>query len=401
MIEILAAVAIAVAQLPSDAQAEQRVGAWDRSVELERAGDLRGARALLLAAWGSAPESYEVSVRLAWLTLELGRPSEAIPLYRRARALPGAGPEATRGLASALVRDGFAAVEAGDRALARRRFEEALRLLPDDADAARGLELAKDRPFSAELWLGGLGLTSSAPALYGGFAFAQARVSPTESLRLRAAYRFTLSWQERSSAGMGPGSRRNAGRSVTRTRHEGWAGVGLEQRTWRAEALGFGVFASGAPAVPGQAARLSVGTRVGALLDESALFYRTGTELQLRPLLFAWPTTSLGAAAGARVTRGADSTLVAGELGLSWVGQSVELHANGLLGKARRPVFLDVPMLVDVEGELWAGGTLSVLIPVSPALALGLAGELHALDDDGDSITYGSLAAGLRWSPRY
>ncbi|MCE7893412.1 MAG: hypothetical protein DYH12_27530, partial [Sorangiineae bacterium PRO1] len=66
MIEILAAVAIAVAQLPSDAQAEQRVGAWDRSVELERAGDLRGARALLLAAWGSAPESYEVSVRLAW-----------------------------------------------------------------------------------------------------------------------------------------------------------------------------------------------------------------------------------------------------------------------------------------------------------------------------------------------
>ena len=58
-------------------------------------------------------------------------------------------------------------------------------------------------------------------------------------------------------------------------------------------------------------------------------------------------------------------------------------------------------MLVDVEGELWAGGTLSVLVPVSPALALGLAGELHALDDDGDSITYGSLAAGLRWSPRY
>ncbi len=398
MIELLLALAFA---LPTDEQASQRIGAWDRSLALERAGDPGAARAVLLAGWGPEPDSYEVSVRLAWLTLEMGRPGDAIVLYRRARAAEGAGPEATRGLATALVRDGFDALEAGDRERARRRFEEALRLFPDDADAARGLELAKDRPFSAELWLGGLGLTSSAPALYGGFAFAQARVSPTESLRLRAAYRFTLSWQERSSAGMGPGSRRNAGRSVTRTRHEGWAGVGLEQRTWRAEALGFGVFASGAPAVPGQAARLSVGTRVGALLDESALFYRTGTELQLRPLLFAWPTTSLGAAAGARVTRGADSTLVAGELGLSWVGQSVELHANGLWGKARRPVFLDVPMLVDVEGELWAGGTLSVLVPVSPALALGLAGELHALDDDGDSITYGSLAAGLRWSPRY
>lgn len=398
MIELVFAVALGSVALPTDGQAEARVGAWDRSVELERAGDPRAARELLLSAWGPAPDSYEVSVRLAWLTLEMRRPHEAIALYRRARSLPGAGPEATRGLASALTRDGFDALEAGERGRARRNFEEALRLFPGDGEATRGLELSKDRPFAVELWLGGLMVTSAEPTTSGGFAFLHARFAPTEALRLRAAYRLSVTSQERSAQGKGPGS---ASRSVTRTRHEGWAGLGVEQRSWRAEALAFGVFASGAPAVPGQAARLSAGTRVGALLDESALFYRTGTELQLRPMLFAWPTTSLGAAAGARVTRGADSTLVAGELGLSWVGQSVELHASGLWGKARTPVFLDVPMIVDVEGELFAGGVVSVLIPAGPELALGLSGEAHALDADGDATTYGSVGAGLRWSPRY
>ncbi|MBK8999784.1 MAG: hypothetical protein IPM35_29045 [Myxococcales bacterium] len=398
MIEILAAVAIAVAQLPSDAQAEQRVGAWDRSLELERAGDARSARELLLTAWGPAPESYEVSVRLAWLTLELGRPSEAIPLYRRACTLPGAGPEATRGLASALVRDGFDALEAGDRSRARRRFEEALQLFPGDRDAERGLELAKERPFTAELWLGGLAVTSSEPTVSGGFGFVHARFAPSDALRLRAAYRLSVTSQERSSQGSGPG---RAGRSVTRTRHEGWAGVGLEERSWRAEVLGFGVFAAPAAAVPGQAARLSVGRRVGAALDETLLLPRGDTQLALRPMLFAWPTPALGLAAGARVTHAGDATLVAAELGTSLVTDSVELYASGLLGKARKPVFLDIPMLVDVEGELVAGGVLSVLFPVGPELALGVSAEAHALDDAGDAITYGSLAAGLRWSPRY
>lgn len=398
MIELLAAVALAVAQLPTDAQADQRVGAWDRSVELERAGDPRGARELLLAAWGPAPESYEVSVRLAWLTLELGRPNEAIALYRRARELPGAGPEATRGLASALVRAGFDAVEAGDRPLARRRFEEALELFPGDRDAERGLQLAKERPFSAELWLGGLWVTSSEPALSGGSGFLHARFAPTRALRLRAAYRLSVTSQEQSSRGNGPG---RAGGSITRTRHEGWAGVGLEARSWRAEVLGFGVFAAPAAAVPGQAARLSVGTSVGAALDEALLLPKGDTQVALRPMLFAWPTPALGLAAGARVTHGSEGTRVAAELGASLLTESVEVYASGLLGKARRPVFLDIPMIVDVEGELLEGGVLSVLVPVGRGLALGVSGEAHALDDDGDAITYGSLAAGLRWSPRY
>jgi len=197
----------------------------------------------------------------------------------------------------------------------------------------------------------------------------------------------------------GAGARASArGRS---TRHEGWAGLGLEQRTWRAEALGLGIFAQGTRAVPGQAARVSVGTRLGVALDEAALFYRNATNLQLRPMLFAWPTLAVGFGAGARVTRASDTTRVAAEFGASVVTPAVEVHFAGLVGKAEKPVFLDVPMIVDVDGELVAGGVLSVLFPVGDTLALGVSAEGHALDADGDATRYASFAAGLRWSPRY
>lgn len=396
MFELFAAIALLASPLPTEREEALRAGAWDKSVALEARGDPHAARKLLLEAWGPNPDSYEVSVRLAWLTLVVNRPAEAIPLYRRARTLNGAGPEATRGLVSALTRDGFAALEAGERERARRRFAEAHALLPGDPEARRGLELCRRQSFGTELWVGVLVL--SEPAVSGGFGFLQARVFPSDALRLRAAYRLSVTSQETSTRGAGMGAQR--ARTTTRTRHEGWVGAGFDARGWRAEVLGLGVFAQDTRAVPGQAARLSVGSRWGLALDEAALFESSATSLQLRPVAFAWPTASFGFSAGARFTHSSKAALWAGEVGASFVTDSVEVHLTALGGRAYKPVFLDVPLLVDSGEELGYGGLASVLFPVGESLALGVSAEAYVFDAAAGMSSYGSLAAGLRWSPR-
>lgn len=399
MLPALALLAAATA-LPTDAELERRAGAWDRSVELERSGDARGAERVLVDGWGPAPESYEVTVRLAWLALKLDRPTEAVVLYRRAQALEGAGPEATRGLASALIRDGFVELAAGERERARARFREALALFPSDPDAKRGESLCRTHPFALELWVGGLALSSAEPTQSGGFAFSSLRWRASESLRLRAAYRVTVSWQEAraGSAGRGPGAR---SRSTTRTftRQEVWAGLGFESAPWRGEALGVGLFQSGAPWVPGQAARLSFGNALGLAFDEAALFPEGGTNVQLAPRAFAWPARWLGLAGGVRLTLVDQRTLAAAELGLSLSSPSVELHASGLVGRAMAPVLLDVPLVVDVPGELVGGGAASLLLRLGPSTKLGVSAEGYASDDSGDAVRYGSVALGIVWSP--
>jgi len=109
---------------------DRRAGAWDRSVKAEQANDLPRARAALADAYGEAPDSYEVALRLAWLSLRLKKGEAAATLYRLAARLDGAGPEATQGLADALTLTGFDAFARGDRATARARWLEALRVNP-------------------------------------------------------------------------------------------------------------------------------------------------------------------------------------------------------------------------------------------------------------------------------
>ena len=106
------------------------VGAWDQSIALEAKNDLKGAERVLLDAYGATPQSYDVSLRLAWLSLRMREPNVAIERYRRARGMKDATPEATQGLASALTMGGFVAIDRGDMAAARGAFGEAVTLDP-------------------------------------------------------------------------------------------------------------------------------------------------------------------------------------------------------------------------------------------------------------------------------
>ena len=94
--------------------------AWDISLALETAGDVRGARAVMNNYYGARPASYVPAVRLAWLNWQLGALDESIALYRRAWALDSAQQEAPSGLAMALTRRGYLALDRGDYPTARR-----------------------------------------------------------------------------------------------------------------------------------------------------------------------------------------------------------------------------------------------------------------------------------------
>ena len=64
---------------------------------LEKRGNLRQARDLLLRAWGASSDSYEVTMRLAWLSLRLGDLDNARRFYEAATKMPEAEPEAPKG----------------------------------------------------------------------------------------------------------------------------------------------------------------------------------------------------------------------------------------------------------------------------------------------------------------
>ena len=196
--------------LPSDEALALRAGAWDRSVALERRGELESARALLERAWGVDPASYEVTVRGAWLSLLLGDYDLAVLRYRRAGSLIGAGPEAQKGQASALTGIGYRELEDDEPAAARERFHEALRLDPDQADAAEGLALAPAHRFDPELWGTFVGWSAGGSDAYGGGALIVLPLRLADRYRLRGAYRH-LELSRAVTAPTGAGARAGAG----------------------------------------------------------------------------------------------------------------------------------------------------------------------------------------------
>src|SRR4051812_29944902 len=92
---------------PQSVRSTAQDEAWDRSLALEAAGHVAEARTVIVDAFGAQPDSYAPCVRLAWLTLQLGDGAGAAELYRKGRQLPGALPEATTGLVSALTMAGY------------------------------------------------------------------------------------------------------------------------------------------------------------------------------------------------------------------------------------------------------------------------------------------------------
>lgn len=385
--------------LPTDQQLEDRAGAWDRSVEQERAGQVIESRQTLMRGWGLESSSYEVTVRLAWLSLQLEDAATAVYGYERARALAGAGPEATEGLADALTLRGWQAFEEGDRADAREDWRLALRYEPDQPDAQRGLELARELRIEPELWGAFVFTTGAGPDSMGGGGLLHVPIQVKDWLGFRLAYRH-VETSEAVPAEPEPGRRPGSGSRVRFYQDDIHAGIGLGTSYLWFEGMGIVIIPSDEGVAAGEAARLRLGFKYGLQVEQAVLVRDDGAGGQLLPTAFVWPLGWLGFGAGARFTFDPAGQDVSAVVGASVVPEPVELHLQAHVGVERWPVTMAMPQVLTLADDVNVGGTLTAMFSVSEAWAVGLQGQVERIDSEGQGGVFGSVALGLRWSPK-
>lgn len=401
---VCAAVPSALAQAPSpEPVLALRAGAWDQSVRLEREGKLEEARDLLIRAWGPNPEGYEVTVRLAWLSLKMGDSERAVAWYQRARTLAGAGPEASRGLASAHTQRGYENLEAWDREAAREDFRHALALDPGRQDAEKGLEIAgPETHLDPELWAAFLHQSLPRNNWTGWALFTQLPWQIDDSWRLRVAYRYVGARVEEPPAPPpppGPGAPAPRSQQTTTAQSEIYTGLQYRSRWLDLEPIGFAVFPDDESTVLGAGFQLRFGKRFGALVEGASMDRERGWSHQAVPGLYYWPTDSFGLAAGLRYTSDADGEDASGWAGLSLVSDRTELHVRAHAGVERWAFSADQPSILTIDPETTSGGEAALLVPLSKTWQLGVQGDVERVRLDGETGMYFGAGLGLRWSP--
>ena len=128
----------------------------------------------------------------------------AIDLYGKARALPGAQPEASMGLASAYAMRGFRRLDAGELQQARQDFRTALGHWPGHEEATRGLKLAgPEQRLDPEVWAGVVN-QSLAPQNFSGWSiFAHLPWQLNDQWRLRFAARHVQTQTDLTAPALG------------------------------------------------------------------------------------------------------------------------------------------------------------------------------------------------------
>lgn len=379
---------------------ELRAGAWDRSVRLEKQGKLEQARAELLRAWGPAPEGYEVSVRLAWLSLRLGDSDNAIAWYGRARSLPGAGRESTRGLASAHTQRGFARLKSHQRQSARQDFRTAIALDAEQADARRGLAIAGPASrVDPELWLAYLQHSLPKAKWKGTALFAHVPWQVDDTWRLRLAYRYLALKTDYQTKDAPPGGPRLGDVNTSEHQQEIYTGVRFGSPWVDFEALGVAVLPSNGDRVPGAGVELRVGRRLGLLVEGASLGRERGWSHQAIPGLYYWPADSIGVALGTRYTTDEEGKAFSAWAGVSWSDDRSELHVRVHRGAERWAFSILQPSILTIDSETTAGGRATLLLPLSPTWQLGLMGELEKLNKVNEPGVYFDIGLGLLWSP--
>ncbi len=391
-----------------------RAGAWDRSVELERGGDVKGARDLLMRAWGPDSDSYEVTVRLAYLENKLGNTEASIALYRKARSMPGADRDASGGLALALTAQGYGRLNDGDRAGARSSFEEASSVDASATGVREGLAiLGPESRVDPELWVAYLNQTVAPDRFQGWALFVHIPWRLDDHVKLRLAGRYVETYGDAFTAatvppppppppsGAGMGTGRQGGSSAKSTDRQGelygsleWSGryVGIE-------GMGLAILRKGEGLIPGEAAALRLGGRAGVSVQQALFVRDIGTGWQLLPQVYWWPAGSFGMAAGARYThdpRGADAAAVAG---VSVIGSGAALYLQGHAGTERWPMSIETPGVLALDSDLTLGVTATTAFRLGESWQLGLQGQWEKVKVPAHDGSYYSISTGLMWSP--
>ncbi|MBN1606226.1 MAG: hypothetical protein JW940_06310 [Polyangiaceae bacterium] len=376
----------------SGAQASLRTPAWDRSIAHEKRGRLSEARRALVDAWGEQPDSYDASLRVAWLTLRLGDASRAVVLYERARHLQGAGPDATEGLVAALLAVGDHRIADKDIEGARAAWRRTLELDPNNEPARRGLATIPEDYLIPELWIAYLAESTGSFKSFGGVVFAHVPLV-LGRWRFRVAYRHERLWVREGSPLRFPGD------PLRYVQHDAYAGAGYAAGPFSADVLGLAVLPSSEQAVLGQSTTLRVGRRYGCWFDQALLQRERGTSLQLAPRAFVWPWAELAVSAGARLTWDDQGRAASALASATYATPRLWLDLSGSAGLERWPVVPSVPEVLTYAEDIVYSGRLTAIVSLSPQWAVGVQAELAGLDVEGFRGGALSAALGLSWSP--
>ncbi len=377
---MLAAASVAAAQGEAPPAQSQ---AWTTSIAAEAAGDLPKARQIMVAAYGEHPESYQPCVRLAWLSLQLNRGREATELYRRARQLPGALPEATQGLVLALVRAGYEELDRGDVPDARRNWQEALRLSADQADAKAGLDLVgPSTGIAPEVWAGRL--TSSSNTSTAGVTYVQVPVRLNDHISVRGIVRNIMS----------PGAATGK-TSVFQSQQEFYGGVAIEQGMASIEVIGLQLRgASGNTS--GGAVSVRAGGHAGATVTVSGQHDSTGWNTQWLPQAFVWVTPNVALAGGLRVTSAPSTSSVSGIAGATVKARAWQIDVQAHGGTEQSAFSIAGPTILSFTSSTTGGGVGTVACRITPTTTAFAQVQIEQLS--GGVGQYSSIAAGVRWS---
>jgi hypothetical protein len=384
---------------------ELRAGAWDRSVQLEREGRIEQARSLLLRAWGPSPESYDVTVRLGWLSLRLDQSEQACAYYRRARSMPGVGPEASQGLSTALAAMGHSKLENFDRGQAERLFQEAIVADPSNESARQGLQQARSvASLEPEIWGAYVRKPDEGAAWNGWALFGHLPWHVTSALTFRGAFRHVeLTREVRGARSLQTGVSGSRGAVQTERwyQNELYAGVDWERRWVGFEALGIGLWPSDEAAAWGGGGRARLGWTAGLNLQGSAIRRDSGWNGQLLPTAFWWPWRSVGLAAGPRFTADSVGSAISAFGGVTLKLGAVSTFVSGHAGTERWPVTMAVPSVLTLDQDLRFGATAAAMVSLSESVRLGVHGQIEQIALAGTQATYATVSAGIQLAPKF
>jgi hypothetical protein len=368
---------------------------WERSVQLEKDGDLRGAEAVMVAAWGRKPNNFYAQLRLAYLALLTKRANAAVARYARARRFPEgeADADATAGYAAALALKGWQLAEAGRLHEARARWQAALAVKPDQPDALAGLDDTTVPITDPEAWGAMVGQSFGSGRYQGLAVFAQLPWRFIDRLTLRLAARH-IEWRQVSSPspwafGSPP--------SASWTVNELYGGAGYDTPLVTAEALGFAITSASMSTITGIGMRLRVGYRWGASADIAAL--RSDGHFvneQARPIAFLALHQHVVIHAGGKLTRDESAHWLSGVAGVSLRAGPFAAYLQGQLGTEHWAANLTSPSVLSILPRTRGGGSVTILWDATRMLRVAGQGEVYALETDGATGTFWAVALGLQ-----
>jgi hypothetical protein len=354
-----------------------------KSLALESQGKLVQAAQVLIDAFGPRPAAYEPSVRLAALLFQLRRSQESVALYRVARVMPDAQPEATLGLGLALTLQGYDQMTRGALGRARTDFLEALIIDDTNVEARKGLTvLGGARGTGVDVLASTINMTN-VTSTFQLFAV-QVPVRVNENVALRFAA------QQLNAPDFGTGNT-----AITATTQL-YAAVARDVGISTLEGMGILSNASGSTTIGG-AASVRAGGTVGAMLSLAVLGLRSGTNLQATPAVFVRPAHNVVMSVGARITHDTAGTIVSPVAAVGIRGAVASFDVTAHLGSERSALSMVQPAFQPYLGTSSRGVTGLLSVRVARQLRLMAQVQLERSNWLG---TFRNVGVGFRVVPR-